>query len=107
MTAPQPQEHDTDVQAVADALAGLNSPGEVRALFEEILTPAERQTIALRWKLMRMLRQGVPQRRISEHLGISLCKITRGSRVLKEPGSIMRRLLDAESLPPAPPRQEG
>jgi TrpR family trp operon transcriptional repressor len=48
-----------------------------------LLTPPERKKIALRWKLVCMLEQGVTQRAIAAELGISLCKITRGSHELK------------------------
>ena len=48
-----------------------------------LLTPPERAKIALRWKLVCMLEQGITQRAIASELGISLCKITRGSHELK------------------------
>jgi TrpR family trp operon transcriptional repressor len=48
-----------------------------------LLTPLEREKIASRWKLVCMLEQGVTQRAIAAELGISLCKITRGSHELK------------------------
>jgi len=66
----------------------------MRKLFSELFTPAEIQDTALRWRLMELLHQGVPQRRIASDLGISLCKITRGSRVLKTRGSASKRILD-------------
>jgi TrpR family trp operon transcriptional repressor len=36
----------------------------------------------------------MPQREIAKNLEVSLCKITRGSRELKKPGSAFRRILD-------------
>lgn len=99
-------DQEADLQSVVNALARLTSPDDVRALFDEILTPAERQSIALRWRLMQMLRDGIPQRRIAKQLGISLCKITRGSRVLKNPESMVRRLLNVERDAGAPPSQQ-
>ncbi len=56
---------------------------EVFDVFQAILTPREREKIALRWKLVCMLEEGVAQRTIASKLGISLCKITRGSHELK------------------------
>jgi TrpR family transcriptional regulator, trp operon repressor len=67
----------------------------MRDLFAELFTPAERRDVALRWRLMRMLYAGVSQRDVAAQLGISLCKITRGSRVLKGSRSVARRILDA------------
>jgi TrpR family trp operon transcriptional repressor len=48
------------------------------------MTPAELENLELRWQLLRLLAGGVPQREIASRLGISLCKITRGSRILKD-----------------------
>jgi TrpR family trp operon transcriptional repressor len=69
-------------------------------LLREVLTSAERRDLALRWELMRRLVAGESQRRIAQELGISLCKITRGSRVIRTRGSVCRRLLpSAEKVP--------
>jgi TrpR family trp operon transcriptional repressor len=59
----------------------------------EILTRSEITDLTLRWKLMKMLKSGVPQRKIASELGISLCKITRGARVLKDPGAVANRYI--------------
>ncbi|MDR0670183.1 MAG: trp operon repressor [Treponema sp.] len=69
-----------------------------------LLTPAETADIAARWALVKDLGAGLPQREIAKSLGISLCKITRGSRELKKPNSAFRRMLSlfetgAELLP--------
>jgi TrpR family trp operon transcriptional repressor len=66
----------------------------MKRLFNEIFTPAEIQDVALRWRLMKMLHKGVPQRQIAEKLGISLCKITRGSKILKMRHSVSKQILD-------------
>ena len=92
----------TAVQAVADILAGVSDPRDMARLLEELLTPAERHALALRWRLVQRLHAGVPQRRIADELGISLCKITRGSRILKQPGSVSARLLASRAGKGAP-----
>jgi len=61
--------------------------------FAEIFTPAEIDDFVLRWRLMEMLYYGIPQREIAAELGISLCKITRGSKVLGTGNSITERIL--------------
>jgi hypothetical protein len=38
--------------------------------------------------------RGTPQREIAKDLGLSLCKITRGSRELKKEGSPFRKMLE-------------
>jgi len=65
----------------------------VQKLFKELLTEKERLDVALRWHLLELLNEGVSQRKIAEMLGVSLCKITRGSKILKDEKSITRRKL--------------
>ena len=65
----------------------------MRRFLEEILTPAERKDLALRWELMRRLMDGDAQRQIAEELGVSLCKITRGARILKQTDSVSKQHL--------------
>lgn len=79
------------------SLASLRDPSEVKVFLDELLTPAEVHDLALRWQLLELLGQGVPQREIAHRLGISLCKITRGSRILKNPGSVARRFVVSRS----------
>lgn len=78
---------------VASALSKMESPEEIRRFLGEICTESECRDIALRWHLMKMLADGVPQRTISKELGLSLCKITRGSKYMKDATSIFRRFI--------------
>ena len=63
-------------------------------LLAELLTPGELRDIGLRLRLLRMLCDGVSQRKITAALGISLCKITRGSREMKSPNKEFQRMLE-------------
>lgn len=83
------------LRAMERVFVSITDPGAMSRFFDEVFTPAERRDLALRWELMRRLHRGDPQRKIAAELGISLCKITRGSRVLKE-GSVSRQWLDRE-----------
>jgi TrpR family trp operon transcriptional repressor len=58
-----------------------------------LLTPAETADIATRWALVKALGDKIPQREIAKNLGISLCKITRGSKELKKPQSAFEQML--------------
>jgi TrpR family trp operon transcriptional repressor len=58
-----------------------------------LLTPAETADIAARWALVKALKDGMVQREIAKNLGLSLCKITRGSRELKKTNSAFQRML--------------
>lgn len=68
---------------MADVLAGLNCRHAVRNFLDALLTPQEQARINLRWRLVCLLAAGLPQRVIARKLGVSLCKITRGSKELK------------------------
>ena len=56
-----------------------------------LLSEKESLDIANRLAIIKMLEQGVVQRAISKDLGVSLCKITRGSSELKRPNSAFKR----------------
>ena len=77
----------------AEAVTRVTDPREVEVFLSELLTPAELHDLVLRWELLELLEQGVSQRKVAETLGISLCKITRGAKVLKRSGSIAARVL--------------
>ena len=81
------------MKEVCEVLCRIDSPEQMQEFLSEILTPAERRDLALRWELMRQLKQGVPQRQIAKELGISLCKITRGAKILKQNHSISKHYL--------------
>jgi len=86
---------------LASALAGTDDPGLIRDFLYCLLTPAEIADIAARWALVKELKRRTPQREIAKDLGISLCKITRGSRELKKPDSAFQRILANQERGPA------
>ena len=76
-----------------DVFCKISDPDTMERFFEEIFTDSERRDLSLRWELMRRLRQRVPQRQIAADLGISLCKITRGAKILKDRTSVSSSML--------------
>jgi len=92
---------EINLDELASALAGTDDPGLIREFLYCLLTPAEIADIATRWALVKELKRGTPQREIAKDLGISLCKITRGSRELKKPGSAFQRMLAVQEREPA------
>lgn len=79
---------------VCQLLSKNNDPAFIRDFFECLFTKAELDEFAKRWVLVRELDQGVTQREIARKYGMSLCKITRGSKELKKEDSAFRRMLD-------------
>ncbi len=65
----------------------------LKALLEDLLTPAEIADLAQRWRIIQALDKGVPQRTIADRLHVSLSKVTRGSRVLLKPQGGFNRIL--------------
>lgn len=82
------------VEKLAHILASMENKEDIKNLLLEILTESEIKDLSLRWQLMEELFAGVPQRKISADLGISLCKITRGSKILKKEDSLSRKILE-------------
>jgi len=78
---------------LASALARTDDPGLIRDFLYCLLTPAEIADVAARWALVKELKRKTPQREIARDLGISLCKITRGSRELKKTGSAFQQMV--------------
>lgn len=65
----------------------------IKKLFSEMFTEPELNDLALRWKLLKMLQNGISQRKIAVELGISLCKITRGAKLLKDRKSVIGSII--------------
>ncbi|MCL1919843.1 MAG: trp operon repressor [Kiritimatiellaeota bacterium] len=85
---------------LAGALASVGSAEEMERFLRDLLTDSELRDVTLRWQLLGLLAQGVPQRRIADGLQISLCKITRGSRILKRRDSVCARMLKRDREAP-------
>jgi TrpR family transcriptional regulator, trp operon repressor len=71
----------------------INDIDELERFFMDLFTPAELDDIVLRWKLLKDLHRGLTQRKIAQKYRISLCKITRGSKVLKKKDSVVGKVL--------------
>jgi TrpR family trp operon transcriptional repressor len=83
-----------DLGEVIRVFTEISDSKKMQAVFEELFTDAERKDLASRWGLMKDLKSGMSQRKIAKKRKISLCKITRGSKILKNPASVSSRLID-------------
>jgi TrpR family transcriptional regulator, trp operon repressor len=90
----------TPLAELSEALAREDDPEAIRGFLESLLTENEVTDISSRWTLVRLIDKGMSQRTISKELGLSLCKITRGSRELKKEKSpfvhMIRRFQEGE-----------
>ena len=93
------KKHDKEVAEnlyeLASALATTKDTLLIENFLRSLLTPAEIADITGRWALVKALEQKIPQREISKTLGISLCKITRGSKEMKNPNQAFQKMLAA------------
>ena len=87
------EEVENNLSEMAGALAATRDPNLVKDFLHCLFTPAEAADIAARWALVKALEQKIPQREIAKALGLSLCKITRGSKELKNPNRAFQKML--------------
>ncbi len=80
-------------QELLKVIHSIENLKDLNSFFEDIFTPAELEDISLRWKLLKDLHAGMTQRKIAEKYSISLCKITRGSKILKNKESGVLKIL--------------
>ncbi len=81
------------IREISQYLAQSETAETIEEFLSSILTPAELETVASRWELVKLLDQGVSQRAIARELHLSLCKITRGSKELKKENSVLKEAI--------------
>ena len=84
-----------DIDEIVKVFCEIDDAQVMKDFFDEIFTPAERHDFALRWELMKLLRKGITQRQIASELGISLCKITRGAKIVKNQNSVTNKIINS------------
>jgi TrpR family trp operon transcriptional repressor len=82
-----------DLDELSIAFARTTDEQHIAAYFQALLTPQELAAVVTRWALVKALHGKEPQREIAKKLGVSLCKITRGSRELKKEDSAFLKML--------------
>lgn len=84
------------IEQVSKIMASMNAT-EINKFLSELLTESELSVLSKRWRILNMLSQGVTQREIAKELNVSLCKVTRGARILKEKDAIVTKYLIKEN----------
>ncbi|MBU2511149.1 trp operon repressor [bacterium] len=85
------------IKEIATVLAKTENAKEIEEFLRSLLTPSEAKEVSSRWELVKLLDEGMSQRKISEKLGLSLCKITRGSKELKKDPSYFKQMIEKSS----------
>lgn len=86
----------SEIHELTDFISKIENKNEVINFMIEILTEAELETLSKRWRIFKMLIAGKTQRDIAQELKVSLCKVTRGAKILKNQKSIVRKYLIKE-----------
>ena len=81
------------INEIAMVLGTVDDVDIISDFLRSLLTSSEMEAISSRWELVKLLDRGVSQRKISALLGLSLCKITRGSKELKKTPSSFAAML--------------
>lgn len=81
------------LKELSQALAMCDDSKMMEDFLSQLFTPAETREIGKRWALVRLLDEGMSQRTIAHELGLSLCKITRGSKELKKENSAFKQMI--------------
>jgi len=84
---------DENLKEMSRTLSRVKDSALIEDFLRCLLTQAEIADIAGRWALVKALQENISQREIAKDLGVSLCKITRGSRELKKSNSAFKRIM--------------
>ncbi len=83
------------IERISNIISNMNR-AEVYNFLLELLTESELADLSKRWRILELLHQGVTQRDIAKELNVSLCKVTRGARIVKTKDAIVNRFLIKE-----------
>lgn len=89
-TEKQIQEEKEMTDELSEILLDIDSKEKLESFLSDILTEKEKKDIVERFILMDEISQGISQRQIAKDRGLSLCKITRGSKMLKKKNGFMK-----------------
>lgn len=81
---------------ISKTITDLKDKKEVKKFLFEILTESEISDLTKRWQILKMLTEGITQRQIAKELNVSLCKITRGAKILNDKNSICYQIMKKE-----------
>lgn len=86
----------TDIEQISHIIKQVQSENELNYFFKELLTQSEICTLSKRWQILKRLLSGHTQRQIAKDLKVSLCKVTRGSKIIQDKNSVLTKCLIKE-----------
>lgn len=89
-----PEYVDETIRELCHLIKMADSEEFTYTFFVNLFTKPELRDFANRWLLVKELDKGTTQRDIAKKFNMSLCKITRGSKELRNPDSAFRKMLD-------------
>lgn len=73
-----------EIDQLLDHLLEADTRSEMSTRLAQLLTPSEYDEVVKRLQILRMLEQGIPQRKIAETLGVGIATVSRGARARKD-----------------------
>lgn len=85
------------INQISKLVKKIDTEAEISIFLRELLTESEMETLSKRWRILEMLREGHTQREIAKSLKVSLCKVTRGAKIMKDKQSVLAKYLMKEN----------
>ncbi len=84
------------LEEISEILSRMDKE-EITEFFKELLTESEIAVLSKRWCILKMLAsENYTQREVAKKLHVSLCKITRGAKILNTSNSITKKIINGE-----------
>ena len=84
---------NSNIDEIINCILTVRSSEKLLTLFNELFTESELADLTKRWRILKMLSEKKTQREIAKELNVSLCKVTRGAKILKNKNSIAAKML--------------
>lgn len=85
-----------EIKQISSFLFHLQNEDEIECLLQELLTNSEINVLSKRWRILEMLNKKIPQREIAKELKVSLCKVTRGAKLLKNKDTVIHKYFNKD-----------
>lgn len=82
-----------NIKEISKILKSIKDEKEIYSFLCELLTDSELNDISKRWRILNMLNSGFSQREIVHELNVSLCKVTRGAKIIKDKNAVITKYL--------------